>query len=81
MPPELHVRINGKAATAVPGERLIATLLNAGIEHLRLSSDGNPRGPMCGMGVCMECRVLVDGEIVLACLTVTAESMEVTTDA
>ncbi|MEP6882712.1 MAG: (2Fe-2S)-binding protein [Dokdonella sp.] len=81
MPRELHLRINGKAATAIPGERLVATLLNAGIEHLRLSSDGSPRGSVCGMGICMECRVRVNGEIALACLTVSAEGMEVSTDA
>ncbi len=81
MPPELHVRINGKAATAIPGERLVATLVNAGIEYLRISADGSPRGPFCGMGVCMECRVHVNGEIALACMTVTAEGMEVSTDA
>lgn len=81
MPPELHLRINGKAAKAMPGERLVATLLNAGIEHLRISSDGSPRGPFCGMGICMECRVHVNGEIVLACLIVTSEGMDVHTDA
>ena len=81
MRPELHLQINGTPVTAKRGDRLVATLLNAGYECLRFSSDGSPRAPFCGMGVCMECRVRVNGEIVLACLTLTAEGMEVSTDA
>ena len=81
MPPELHLRINGMAAKAIRGERLSATLLNAGIERTRIACDGSPRASFCGMGVCMECRVRVNGEIVLACLTLSGEGMEVSTDA
>ena len=36
---------------------------------LRTSVAGEPRGPLCGMGICHECRVTVDGEAhVLACM-------------
>lgn len=27
----------------------------------RVSVAGEPRGPLCGMGVCFECRVMIDG--------------------
>jgi aerobic-type carbon monoxide dehydrogenase small subunit (CoxS/CutS family) len=38
-----------------------------------------PRAPFCGMGVCQECRVLIDGRRRLACQAVCAEGMRVET--
>ncbi len=81
MPPDLTVRINGVMATAIRGQRLTVTLWNAGIAFSRIARDGSPRAPFCGMGICMECRVRVDGEIVLACLTRVADGMDIHTDA
>ena len=45
----------------------------------RTSVSGQPRAPFCGMGVCQECRVLIDGKRRLACQTVCAEGMRVET--
>ncbi|MBS1803196.1 MAG: (2Fe-2S)-binding protein [Acidobacteria bacterium] len=28
----------------------------------RTSIHGEPRGPLCGMGICMECRATVNGQ-------------------
>jgi predicted molibdopterin-dependent oxidoreductase YjgC len=37
-------------------------------------------GPLCGMGVCMGCRVTIDGRAhQLACQTLVRDGMEVTT--
>ena len=41
---------------------------------------GAPRGPLCGMGQCFECRVRVAGREVLACLTPARDGMEVNRD-
>jgi sarcosine oxidase subunit alpha len=30
-------------------------------EPCRFSLSGEARGPLCGMGICMECRATVDG--------------------
>jgi D-hydroxyproline dehydrogenase subunit gamma len=39
------------------------------------------RAPFCGMGVCQECRVTVDGRAyVLACQTVCRDGMRVETE-
>ena len=38
---------------------------------------GAPRGPLCGMGQCFECRVSVDGRERLACLTPARDGQEV----
>jgi aerobic-type carbon monoxide dehydrogenase small subunit (CoxS/CutS family) len=81
MRPDLNLSINGMAATAVCGHRLAATLINVGVERFRVASDGSPRSAFCGMGICMECRVRVNGNVVLACLVEVAEGMQVSTDA
>jgi len=38
-----------------------AALLDAGLTKFRTSVSGEPRAPLCGMGVCYECRVTIDG--------------------
>jgi sarcosine oxidase subunit alpha len=42
------------------GSSVAAAVMQAG-EACRLSVTGEPRGPLCGMGICMECRATVDG--------------------
>jgi D-hydroxyproline dehydrogenase subunit alpha len=49
---------------AVPfrdGQSLAAALTVAGERGLRESADGSSRGVFCGMGVCQECLVTIDG--------------------
>ncbi|HET6331420.1 MAG TPA: (2Fe-2S)-binding protein [Holophagaceae bacterium] len=43
----------------------------------RTALDGRPRGPLCGMGECFECRVKIDGREVLACMTPAEDGMDV----
>ena len=33
----------------------------AGVTRFRRSVTGQPRGPLCGMGICMECCVTING--------------------
>lgn len=40
---------------------LAAALENEGRRELRRSVSGEPRGVLCGMGICFECRVTVEG--------------------
>jgi predicted molibdopterin-dependent oxidoreductase YjgC len=62
------------------GDSLAAALLNAGVWDLRRSVEGAPRGPLCGMGICYECRVTVDGVAHRrACLLRVADGMVVQT--
>jgi predicted molibdopterin-dependent oxidoreductase YjgC len=47
----------------------------------RRSREGQPRAPLCGMGVCFECRVRIDGVAQLrACMIAVREGMQVQTD-
>jgi aerobic-type carbon monoxide dehydrogenase small subunit (CoxS/CutS family) len=75
----IEVIVDGRALNAPPGQSLAAVLLTAGQETLRESPAGNPRGLYCGIGVCQECRVVVDGVVVRSCITPVTAGMRVTT--
>ena len=42
-------------------ETTSAALWNDGVVANRTSVTGSPRGPLCGMGVCFECRTSLEG--------------------
>jgi D-hydroxyproline dehydrogenase subunit gamma len=56
----ISITINGKPIRVAAGTTLAAAMLMAG-EPCRISVTGEPRAPLCGMGICMECRVTVNG--------------------
>ncbi len=80
----LTLRVNGKTVTAYAGETLFAVLLAEGIRALRYPFGDltkTARGGFCGMGVCQECRVMVDGlPDQRACMTEVRDGMEICTD-
>jgi len=76
----VRLRIDGEPVETESGLTLAAVLWNLRCWRLRDSVTGAPRGPLCGMGVCFECRVTVDGiPHRRACLELAAEGMEVVT--
>ena len=62
MPERVRFTVDGQPAEADAGVSLLAALWNAGRRAVRTSVGGEPRGPLCGMGTCFECRVTIDGE-------------------
>ena len=81
MPTEIELKVNGKRFTVREGTTVAAALAMAGVGVTRKSVTGMPRGPLCGMGVCFECRVTSDGRPHgLACQVACRPGMEVTTD-
>ena len=60
MPEFLSVRINGATRQVVRGTTVAAATLVAESPS-RTSVTGEPRGPLCGMGICFECRATVNG--------------------
>lgn len=81
MPPEISVRIDGEEVR-VRGECSVAAALRqAGYAATRLAHDGSRRAACCGMGICFECRVQIDGRERLACITPVAAGMEIWRDA
>ena len=71
---------DGAHIEAVAGETIAAALTAAAKLGLRRTRGGALRGVFCGMGICYECLVTVDGvENVRACLTPVAEGMIIET--
>lgn len=66
-----QIQVNGNAVTAYPGETIASALLAAGWLFLHRSAlSGGPRGPFCGMGLCYDCLVTLNGRPnVRACAT------------
>jgi NADPH-dependent 2,4-dienoyl-CoA reductase/sulfur reductase-like enzyme len=75
--PGFRIRFAGKEVTAFPGESIAAALAAAGVLATRSTASGEPRGAFCGMGVCGECLVMVDGTPQRACMTAASPGLEV----
>ena len=74
----VRIRIDGQTVRMKAGSSVAAALQMAGGVS-RISVTGQPRAPFCGMGICQECRVQVDGRRLLACQTPCREGMRVET--
>ena len=69
---------DGREIEALEGETIAAALAASDIVAVRQARSGAPRGPFCGMGVCFDCLVTVDGRpSQRACLTKVAAGMDV----
>ena len=80
MPNELEISVNGTRLKVPAGTIVAGGIALAGISPFRHSVSGEPRGPLCGMGICMECRVTINGLAnCRSCLIVCAEGMEIRT--
>ena len=81
MPETVTVSVNGVSVTVPVGSMVSAAILEAGTNVFRRSVSGEPRGPLCGMGICFECRVTIDGEAhCRSCQTLCRSGMDVRTD-
>jgi predicted molibdopterin-dependent oxidoreductase YjgC len=72
---------DGQAVEAYPGESVAAALIAQGHRRFRETFRLNqPRGLYCGMGVCWECVLVIDGRAnVRACMTPAEPGMKVAT--
>jgi D-hydroxyproline dehydrogenase subunit alpha len=72
-----EITVNGRRVAIEPGSTAAAALLNAGETRFRTSVSGAPRGPLCAMGICFECRTTIEGtEHRRACLEFAAPVTE-----
>lgn len=61
--PEVEIIVDGQPIRAFEGESIAAALLAAGRRALRTTERrGEPRGLNCGIGVCFDCVMTVDGQ-------------------
>jgi len=61
MAESLTVYVNGRSVVVPVGSTAAVAVLLANAT-CRISVSGEPRGPLCGMGTCFECRVEVNGQ-------------------
>lgn len=77
---QVGITVDGRHLRAPAGASVAAALLAAGVRAFRISVTGETRAPLCGMGICHECRVTIDGVAHRrSCMVTVAEGMRVTT--
>ncbi len=73
-----EIILNGRRLRVEEGITVAGALLNADLTGFRRSVGGASRGPLCGMGICYECRVTIDGiPHRRACMTVVTDGMTI----
>ena len=63
----MEIKVNGRnvevpVGVSVAAAVFLAAETLAGETRFRTSLSGEPRAALCGMGICFECRVTIDGE-------------------
>lgn len=61
MPEQLTLSVDGQEVVVQSGSILAVAVALAG-RACRRSVTGEPRSAVCGMGICFECRVTINGE-------------------
>ncbi len=79
----MTIFVNGCKTVAYRGEAVHAALLASGYQVLRKTKKNNePRGIFCGMGVCYDCLVSINGQPnQRACMRQVEDRMEIEFDA
>jgi hypothetical protein len=77
---EVNLTVNG-ARVVVPSGTTVAVAMLLSGQPCRTSVTGEPRGPLCGIGICFECRAAINGTPHLrSCQILCEPGMEVKTD-
>ena len=58
----VKIKINGSEFEVKAGSTVASALINCGFNDFRKSVNGSGRGPLCGMGICYECRTQINGD-------------------
>jgi predicted molibdopterin-dependent oxidoreductase YjgC len=80
---KVTIEVDGESVEACAGESVAAALLASGHRIFRRTEKRNAtRGLFCGMGICFDCLVQIDGEPgVRACMTPVRDGMVIETGA
>jgi D-hydroxyproline dehydrogenase subunit gamma len=77
---ELELKVNG-ATVSVPSGSTVAVAIALAGAACRRSVSGEIRGPLCGMGICFECRAAIGGKTYCrTCQILCRPGMEINTD-
>ncbi len=78
----IHLTVNGVPVTVPAGTMVSTAIALAGVTRFRRSVNGDARAPLCGMGICFECRVSINSrKHCRSCQVPCEDGMEVATDA
>jgi len=76
--PNFEIEVDGRLVPAHSGQTLAAVLLAANVRAWRRMPSGARRGLFCGMGVCFDCLVSINGQPdQRACMTLAQPGMRV----
>ena len=75
-----RISVDGRPVDCRVGDTLAAALVAAGELTCGVTRQGEPRGVFCGMGVCHDCVMSVDGASLRACMTPVHDGMSVESD-
>lgn len=77
---QVTAKVNHVPVVVPSGTTVAVAIVLAG-QACRTSVTGEPRGPLCGMGICFECRVTIDGQLHRrSCQVLCEQGMEVDTE-
>lgn len=78
---QFEIEVDGRPVEAFEGETVAAALTAAGVQTLRWThKHQEPRGLFCGMGICFDCVMTIDGvPNVRSCVTPAQPGMRVST--
>jgi D-hydroxyproline dehydrogenase subunit gamma len=76
----VEIVVNAKVLRVEPGATVASALFNNDHHVFRRSTTGEVRAPVCGMGICYECRVTINGVAhQRACMVIVEHGMRVDT--
>jgi D-hydroxyproline dehydrogenase subunit gamma len=76
----IEIVVDGEVMRVEPGVTVASVLLNSDHRVFRRSTTGEARAPLCGMGICYECRVTIsDVAHQRACMVVVEPGMRIDT--
>ena len=77
---QVTVTVNGGLVVVSAGATAAVAVVLAR-QACRTSVTGEPRGPLCGIGICFECRAAIDGVAhCRSCQVLCKQGMEVITE-
>ncbi|MFL6451357.1 MAG: (2Fe-2S)-binding protein [Bryobacteraceae bacterium] len=80
MPEYVQINLNGRELSVPTNTTVAGAILLSGASTFRTSVSGQPRAALCGMGICFECRVTIDGRSdSRSCQILVKSGMEIST--
>jgi predicted molibdopterin-dependent oxidoreductase YjgC len=78
----IQLTLDGRVLTARTGDSVAAALIDAGIVSWRRTrKDALPRGLFCGIGICYDCLITIDGHPdQRACMAPVSVGMQLSTE-